>query len=161
MAGRAREVPGCAGRFVTPGEVLLFAAEGFAGNASVSFVGKWASLGGVLSGDLAVPAETADPDGTLTFSWPVPDTPSASVDAAPRVYAIQGSGTNPAGETHTAYMLEPLVAYPDTVPCAVPDSATTPLGTTIRVDVLANDAAPEGGQALSVVATESSVDVGG
>ena len=111
----------------------------------MSFVGKWASLSGILEGELAVPVVTADSDGTLTFSWRVSAVPTASVDAAPRVYAIQASGAGPAGGIHTAYMLEPVVAYPGTVPCAVPDSATTPLGTTIRVDVLANDAAPAGG----------------
>ena len=144
VAGRAVAASGCGERFVSPGEVLLFAAEGFAADGSVGFVGKWASLEGASSGDLIVPAVTADADGTVAFSWTVPAAPAVSVDAVPRAYAIQASGPGPAGETRVAYMIEPLVAYPGTPPCAVADGASTMLGVPVRIDVLSNDTAPSG-----------------
>ncbi|MDE0133805.1 MAG: calcium-binding protein [Acidimicrobiaceae bacterium] len=144
VAGRAVAASGCGERFVSPGEVLLFAAEGFLANGSVGFVGKWASLSGTSSGDLVVPTAQADADGTVAFSWTVPAAPAVSVDAVPRAYAIQASGPGPAGATRVAYMIEPLVAYPGTPPCAVADGASTMLGVPVRVDVLSNDTAPSG-----------------
>ena len=49
------------------------------------------------------------------------------------------------GAALVAYMIEPLVAYPGTPICAVSDSAVTGLGQPVRIPVLANDVAPDGG----------------
>ena len=160
VAGRASAVSGCGEHSVSPGEVLSFGAQGFAGGASVSFVGKWASFGAGSSQDLTVAAQTADADGDLKFSWTVPTAPPAATDAAPRAYAIQASGKNPDGGTHTVMMIEPLVAYPATVPCAVADTASTTLGSAVQVAVLANDTAPTGGS-LDAASVSVHPSVGG
>ena len=150
--GRKMEIPGCANEFMSPGEVLALGAEGFAANAAVSFAGKAVGLTGTSLVDPVVAAATADSDGVIAVEWSVPDAPAASVDAVPRAYAMRASGSNAAGGTHTAYVLAPVVAYPGTRPCAKADTATVTLGSTVTVDVLANDTAPAGGSldAMSV-----------
>ena len=145
VAGRATAVEGCGERFVSPDEVLSFAASGFASSDSVSFTARWASLGGGASQELSVPSATTDAEGVLSFSWTVPAAPDAATEAAPRAYAIQASGENPEGGAHTAMMIDPLVAYPSTVPCASADTASTSPGTAVQIAVLANDVAPAGG----------------
>ncbi len=145
VVGRATGVSGCGELFVSPGEQLMLAAAGFSAGSSVSFVGKWASAVGDSSQDFDIPAAIAGADGALELSWTVPSAPDAATDPVPRGYAIQATGRNPAGGTHTVYMLEPVVAYPATAPCAADDTVSTPLGAPLSVDVLANDVVPSGG----------------
>ena len=145
VVDRATGVSGCGELFVSPGEQLMLAAAGFSAGSSVSFVGKWASAVGDSSQDLGLPAAVASADGALELSWTVPSAPDAATDPVPRGYAIQATGRNPGGGTHTVYMLEPVVAYPATAPCAADDAVSTSLGAAVSVDVLANDVAPSGG----------------
>ena len=83
-----------------------------------------------------------DLHGTSRLDWTVPTAPTAQTDAAPRAYAMTATGAAAGGGTRTAYMIEPLVAYPDTAPCAADDTATTTLGRSVQIPVLGNDTAP-------------------
>ena len=145
LVGRSTEVSGCGAAFATAGEQLELGASGFAANASVRLTARWASLAGGASHALTIPAQTADANGQVSFSWTVPSIVSPAAEPAPRGYAIQASGENFQGATHTAAMLDLLVAYPATAPCAVADSASTTLGANIEVRVLGNDTVPAGG----------------
>ena len=145
VARRVVAVSGCGSPFASPGEQVRLVAEGFAADASVSFTAQAASLG---TAAIAVPmlaSVTADADGVVDVLWSVPSAPAASVDAAPRGYLVNASGVGPGGGTHSAYMIEPLVAYPATAPCAQADTAATTLGQSVQVQVLSNDTAPTGG----------------
>lgn len=75
----------------------------------------------------------------------VPGAPLLEEDPAPRAYAATAEGTGWSGGTFTAYMIDPLVAYPGTAPCAVEDFVAAAFGEPVRVDVLANDVAPDAG----------------
>ena len=143
LVGRSTEVSGCGEGFATAGEQLVFGASGFVANASVGLTARWASFAGGASHELAILAQTADENGQVSFSWSVPSVPPAEL--APRAYAVQASGANPAGGTHTASMLDLLVAYPESGPCAAADAVSTSLGKAVQVSVLANDIAPSGG----------------
>ena len=130
---------------MSPGDRVKLLAGGFESGAVVSFSVRGVSLGSAVLGPVSVPDAAADADGFIEVSWSVPDAPASEVDAAPRGYAVDASGVGAGGGTHTAYMVEPLVAYPGAAPCAAADSATTTLGRAVRIPVLANDAAPAGG----------------
>ena len=136
---------GCAGLFSAPGELLTLTAGGFAGGATASLTGHAVSLGGTTVSAPVLADATADADGVLEVTWSVPSAPAATTDAAPRGYAVVASGLNPAGGTHTARLVSPVVAYPGATPCAVDDSSSTALGQAVQVAVLANDVAPFGG----------------
>ena len=145
LVKRAVEASGCAALFDSPGERLTLAAAGFAGGATVSLAGHAVSLGDVSVSAPVLADATADAGGVIEVSWLVPSVPAASVDPAPRGYAVVASGANPDGGTHTARLLSPVVAYPGVVPCAVADTASTALGKAVSIAVLANDIAPTGG----------------
>ena len=142
---RAVAVSGCAAPFHSPGEQVSLVAGGFAAAAMVSMTGHAASLGDARLTAPALADATADADGVIEVSWSVPSAPGPPVDAAPRGYAVVASGANPVGGTHTARLLIPVIVYPGTVPCAVPDAAATSLGAVVQIDVLGNDIAPTGG----------------
>ncbi len=145
FASRVAAVSGCGSPFVSPGEQIRLVASGFASGASVSFSAQAVSLGATVLAAPTLSAVAADADGAIDVLWSVPSAPAASVDAAPRGYLVSASGSGPGGGTHTAYMIEPLVAYPGTALCAVSDTATTTLGQAVEVAVLSNDVAPSGG----------------
>ena len=144
-ARRVAAESGCRSPFATSGEQVRLEAGGFAPGASVSFSLRAASLDGTELSGLSVPAAVADSEGLLEVLWTVPSAPPADQDAAPRAYVVDANGSGADGGTHTAYMTEPLVAYPETAPCAVSDTAATSLGRSVQVPVLANDVAPSGG----------------
>ena len=153
---RVVAVSGCGSPFVSPGERIRLVAGGFATGASVSFTAQAVSLGDTEpTAPMLVPV-TADADGVVDALWSVPSAPAVSGDAAPRAYLVDASGPGAGGGTHTAYMMEPLVAYPGTVPCAVADTASTVLGQPVQVAVLSNDVAPTGG-----TLDEASVEIRG
>ena len=145
FAQRVAAVSGCGSPFASPGERVKLVAGGFAPGASVSFTARAVSLGEAELTAPTLAAVTADADGAVDVSWTVPGAPAVAVDPAPRAYLVEASGLGPGGGTHTAYMIEPLVAYPGAAVCAVDDAAATTLGEAVSVAVLSNDAAPAGG----------------
>ena len=145
VAERVAAVSGCGSPFVSPGEQVKLVAGGFAAGASVSFTARAASLGGTVLAAPTLTAVTADADGAVEVFWTVPGAPAVGVDAAPRAYLVEASGLGAGGGAHTAYMIEPLVAYPGAPVCAVDDAAATTLGEAVSVAVLSNDVAPAGG----------------
>ena len=150
----------CRSGFVSPGERVKLIAGGFKPGAAVSFSARGASLGSAELGSLTVPGTTADSDGFIAVSWTVPDAPKSGVDPAPRGYVVDASGAGAAGGTHTAYMVEPVVAYPSIALCAATDSVSTPLGRAVKIPVLANDTAPDGGS-LDAASVRVRAAVGG
>ncbi|WP_419848088.1 Ig-like domain-containing protein [Candidatus Poriferisocius sp.] len=136
---------GCGAPFVAPGARVTLKAGGFAANSTVSVSARSVSLGDTKLGPLTVPDVTADGDGEVTVAWTVPAAPTAAQDAAPRAYVLNASGTGAGGGSHEALMVEPVVAYPGTAPCAMADSARTQLGRPVRIRLLDNDTAPTGG----------------
>ena len=149
---RAVPVSGVCGGLLSPGEVVRLTAGGFAADSAVTFTAVGATVpAGAASPPIrfvavpAIPAGTADTDGEVSASWTVPAAPAAATDAAPRWYIIRASGTNADGAAYAAYAPRLLVVYPGVEPCAVADTATTTLGTPVRVALLANDTAPAGG----------------
>ena len=156
FAQRVAAVSGCGSPFASPGEQVKLVAGGFMAGTSVTFTAQSASLG---EAELAAPtigAVTADGDGRIEVLWAMPGAPAVSVDAAPRAYLVSASGPGPGGGTHTAYMIESLVAYPGAAVCAADDTAATTLGEAVSVAVLSNDTAPAGG-----TLDASSVEVSG
>ena len=135
----------CGTTFVAPGAQVEMFAEGFAANSAVTFTVAGESLSGTALTAPAIPAATTDGDGRLRVVWTVPDAPDADVDAAPRAYMVEATGTDVARGQVVARFLQPLLAYPGAATCAAPDAATTTVGRSVRIPVLANDAAPHGG----------------
>lgn len=145
---RVVEVTGCGASSVLPGEQIRLTTNGFAPGTKVTFTVKGAKVDGDTITPLSVPAPdstTADSDGSISVLWTVPAAPDVTSDAAPRGYALEATGLNPNGGTHTAVMIQPLVAYPSIPPCATADTATTALSQPVEIAVLANDIAPTGG----------------
>ena len=139
------DVSGCGAPFVSSGEQVTLLAAGFAADSSVSFTVRAVSLGGTELTAPEIVAVTADSDGAIAVVWTVPTAPDTAVDAVPRAFVVDASGLNAGGGTHSAAMGLPLVAYPAVTPCAKVDTASTTLGASVRVAVLANDIAPTGG----------------
>ena len=137
--------PGCGSPFVMPGESVGLSASGFAPFSEVDISVIAAVLPDTLLGPVRIPAVTADGQGIIDIVWVVPEAPPSQEDPAPRAYAATAEGTGWNGGTFTAYMIDPLVAYPGTAPCAVEDFVAAAFGEPVRVDVLANDVAPAGG----------------
>ena len=154
--GRIAEVSGCGAAFVSPGEQLALGASGFGRDAAVRLVARWASLSGGESRELTIPAQTADENGKVSLLWAVP----TATGPAPRGYAIQAVGDSAEGGTHTAAVLDLLVAYPGVAPCAVADTALTALGKAVSIAVLGNDVAPTGGS-LDAASVDVRAAVGG
>ena len=118
----------------------------FRGRVRSRFGGE---LHGPRSDRLWVPTDldhhSADGDGLIDVVWAVPEAPPTEDDPEPRAYIAEAEGMDTSGAALVAYMIEPLVAYPGTPICAVSDSAVTGLGQPVRIPVLANDVAPDGG----------------
>ena len=145
VARRVAVVSGCGAPFVSPGEQVRLVAGGFAAGATVSFTARAVSLGDTVLTAPTLSAVTADADGAIDVLWSVPSAPAVSLDAAPRAYRVSASGPGSGGGTHTAYMADPLVAYPGAALCAVADTAATTLGQAVTISVLTNDSASAGG----------------
>ena len=139
------DTAGCGAVFVSPGEQVTLTSSGFAPSAEVNFAAGAVSLGDTELSAPTIADVTADSNGTARLDWTVPAAPSAQADAAPRAYAMSATGAAAGGGTFTAYMIEPLVAYPDAAPCAGDDTAAAALGHSVQIPVLANDAAPTAG----------------
>lgn len=154
------EVSGCGAPFVSPTEQVRLVAAGFAADTRVTFTTRAVSLGDAELTAPMVASVMADADGVIDISWTVPAAPAASADPAPRAYVVDATGSGTTGATHTAYMVEPLIAYPGTAPCAVADAATVSLGGSARIAVLADDIAPTAGS-LDVTSVEIRRAVGG
>ena len=137
--------PGCGSPFVLPGESVGLSASGFAPFSEVDISVIAAILPDTLLEPATIPAVTADGQGIIDIVWVVPEAPPPQEDPVPRAYAATAEGTGWNGGTFTAYMIDPLVAYPGTAPCAVEDFVAAAFGEPVRVDVLANDVAPVGG----------------
>jgi len=135
----------CGAVFVSPGEQVTLTASGFSPSVEVSFTAGAVSLGDTELSAPTIAAVTADANGTTRLDWTVPTASAAQTDAAPRAYAMTATGAAAGGGTLTAYMIEPLVAYPEAAPCAADDTATTTLGHSVQIPVLANDTAPTAG----------------
>ena len=135
----------CHSAFVSPGALLELTASGFAPGGPVDLSGLSVSLGTGDVRPLAVKAAAADGSGFIRVPFALPVVPGSQQDLAPRAYAFVASGPGARGGLHTARMIEPLVAHPGAAPCAAPDSARTMLGSGVRIPVLANDTAPDGG----------------
>ena len=135
----------CGRPFAVPGETLELAAEGFAPGSAVSILVAGATLGGGALTPPVVPSVTADARGRIAARWTVPSAPPAGQDAVPRLYELAAAGTDAEEGSRVAYLVVPLVAYPGTRPCAVEDQAATGIGESVRIAVLANDVAPQGG----------------
>ena len=135
----------CGAPFAAPGERVELGADGFAANSAVTFTVTGAKLSGTPLSGLQIPTATADANGRLSVVWAMPDVPAADVDAVPRGYMIEATGSGSAAGQVVARLLQPIVAYPGVAPCAFDDTASTTLGSSVRIPVLANDVAPQGG----------------
>ena len=128
-----------------PGESVGLSASGFAPFSEVGVSVIAAILPDTLLEPVPIPAITADGQGIIDIVGVVPEAPPPQEDPAPRAYAATAEGTGWSGGKFTAYMIDPLVAYPGAAPCAVEDFVVAAFGEPVRVDVLANDVAPDGG----------------
>ena len=111
----------------------------------MSFTARGVTVSGSQLTSITIPPTTADGDGLIDVVWAVPEAPPTEDDPEPRGYIAEAEGMDTSGAALVAYMIEPLVAYPGTPICAVSDSAVTALGQPVRIPVLANDVAPDGG----------------
>ena len=136
---------GCGSPFVVSGETVGLSAGGFAPNSEVSFEARGITVSGTELPSFTIPPATADDEGVIDVVWAIPAAPSAQEDPEPRAYIAEAVGVDASGAAFVSYMVEPLVAYPGTTICAVSDSAVTGLGQPVRIPVLANDVAPDGG----------------
>ena len=130
------------------GERLELTAEDFAPNSVVKIVVVGVTLLGTAVPLIYLPSVTADAEGRIKTIWMIPDTAGqleGSESSAPRAYLVLAGGSDAAGGNFVANMFIPLVAYPNSVPCALSDSVVTSLGRSVQIAVLANDIAPEGG----------------
>ena len=128
-----------------PGGQVTLLANGFAANSAVTLSISGVSATGTQLPAVQAPAATADADGAVEATWTVPEAPAAAVDPVPRWYFVEAAGNAPSGGALTAVLPQPIVAYPDAAPCVADDAAATPVGSAVRVTVLANDTAPTGG----------------
>ena len=139
------EPTGCGSPFVLPGESVGLSAGGFAPHSEVSFTARGIAVTGTELPPPTIPPTTADGEGLIDVVWAVPEAPPAGEDPEPRAYIVEAAGIELDGNEYVAYMVDPLVAYPGGTICAVADSAATTLGQPVRIPVLDNDIAPEGG----------------
>ena len=143
---RLEPVPdGCGSPFVVPGESVGLSAGGFAPDSAVSFTARGVTVSGSELPSITIPPTTAGGEGLIDVVWAVPEAPPAEDDPEPRAYIAEAEGIDTSGAALVAYMIEPVVTYPGTPICAVSDSAVTGLGQPVRIPVLANDLAPDGG----------------
>lgn len=130
------------------GERLEFSAEDFAPNSAVQIWVLGATMLGTALPPIYLPSVTADGEGRIKTTWTIPDTAGqleGLESSVPRAYLALAGGSDAAGGNLVANMFVPFVAYPDNVPCALGDSVVTGMGRSVRIAVLANDIAPEGG----------------
>ena len=93
--------------------------------------------------------------------WILPDAPAAGEDPTPRWYVVTAQGdTAVSGVALEARMINPLIVYPGVLVCAAHDTATTTMGASVRINVLANDVAPSGG-AFDLASMEVDAAFGG
>ena len=151
-----------------PGEqVELFTGE-FAPNSTVRMsvvAGTAPRRDGTVAGGLLptvdIPPATADEEGRLSVIWTLPDAPAAGEDPTPRWYVVTAQGdTAVSGVALEARMINPLIVYPGVLVCAAHDTATTTMGASVRINVLANDVAPSGG-AFDLASMEVDAAFGG
>ena len=142
----------CGVGFVSPGEVMVLEASGFAAGASVAVVVRSATAPWATVSESSLPAATADDGGGLEVRWTAP---AGAAGSAPSAYVFEASGAGASGGTLVARSFVPVVVYPAVAPCAVVDAASTTVGRAVRVGVLGNDVAPGGG---SLVAASVTVD---
>ena len=128
-----------------PGERVTLSAGGFAESSTVSLSAEGVTAAGTALPTIEISAVTSDGEGRIEVGWTVPASPTATVDALPRFYAVTATGPSASGGTFTAVTARPVVAYPAAAPCAADDAASTTLGQAVRTAVLANDTAPYGG----------------
>lgn len=105
-------------------------------------------MSGTALPPIYLPSVTADGEGRIKTTWTIPDTAGqleGLESSVPRAYLALAGGSDAAGGNLVANMFVPFVAYPDNVPCALGDSVATSMGRSVRIAVLANDIAPEGG----------------
>ena len=108
-----------------------------------------------------IPSATADEEGRLSVIWTLPDAPAAGEDPTPRWYVVTAQGdTAVSGVALEARMINPLIVYPGVLVCAAHDTATTTMGASVRINVLANDVAPSGG-AFDLASMEIDAPFGG
>ena len=138
---RIVDFSGCGSSFVSPGEQFRLIAEGFAADTAVSFNAKAVSPDGTVITAPTLDASTANAHGAIDVLWTIP----AATGSVPRVYAVDATGLNTSGGTHTVYMITALVAYPSTPLCATDDTAATIRGQAVDITVLDNDTAPTDG----------------
>ena len=132
----------CSAGAVASGARLEFTGQGFNAGSAVRLAVAGATVSGTALAATQLAAVTADADGAISFMWTVPDWYQSS-DLAPRLYAPLAVGPAPGGGLVASATAMPLVAYTATAPCAASDTASTSLGSAVRVAVLANDTAPQ------------------
>ena len=152
--GESRPRVGLLGVAVTPeldcvsvsaGDSVWLVTDGLKAGSSVTFSLVGAMHDGRMLQPGAIPAATVDGDGVLDLAWTVPSAPAASEDPLPRFYYVTAAGTGADGGAIELRMAQPVGVYPGAGPCATGDSATTAVGRSVRINVLANDSAPTGG----------------
>ena len=128
------------------GDRVEFSADGFAPSSVVRLGVMVVTMTENALPPIELPSVTADIGGRISTVWTVPDTAGLPEGTVPRLYMAMAGGTDAAGDALLSSMFIPLVAYPGTVPCALDDSAVTSLGRSVRIPVLSNDVAPQGGE---------------
>jgi len=137
----------CNASLLVFGDRLELSAEGFAPNSVVklSAAGKTVSALPLSPTVTMLPSVTADVEGRIKTVWTIPDAPESQEGSAPRLYLVMAGGTDVAGDALAAVSFIPIVTYPAIKPCARDDSVATSLSRSIRIPILANDIAPQGG----------------
>ena len=133
------------GGFLAPGDTVGLSAGGFAAGSSVSFSTVAATVSGGVLPAVAIPAATADTDGRISVSWTVPAVLAGEDPSTPRAYFVKATGSDASSAPLVAFTPGPMVAYPGSSPCAFDDAATTSVGESVRISVVANDTAPADG----------------
>ena len=136
--------PDCNASLFTSGDRLELSADGFAPNSVVKLAVAGATMSPTALSPIVLPSVTADANGSIKTVWTIPNI-SSQESSVPRMYSVVAGGTDAAGGTMAAVMLIPIVTYPSAKPCARDDSATTSLGRSVRIPILTNDMAPQGG----------------
>ena len=136
--------PACGTDFV-PGDRVELSADGFAPNSTVKLQVVGVSVLETSLPSVDLPSVVADAEGRIKTVWTIPDPAGQPDSSVPRLYSAAAGGTDPAGSDFLANMFLPLIAYPGSKPCVLDDAAVTSLGRPVRIAVLSNDTAPQGG----------------
>ena len=135
----------CNASLFVSGDRLELSADGFAPKSVVKLAVAGATMTPTVLSPMVLPSVTADTEGSIKTVWSIPDISGSEEDSVPRMYSVVAGGTDTAGNPAAAVMLIPLVAYPNLKPCAHDDSAVTNMGRSVRIPILVNDVAPQGG----------------